>query len=84
MNSKNRKTLEAIFSHPTKSNIKWTDVKNLLLAVDAEMIEGEGSRVSFVKGTVKMAFHRPHPGKEVKPYQVEAARDFLLALEVTP
>jgi len=84
MNSKNRKTLEAVFSHPTKSNIKWTDVKNLLLAVGAEKIECEGSRVCFVKGNVRMAFHRPHPGKEVKPYQVEAARDFLLTLEVTP
>jgi hypothetical protein len=34
------------------------------------------------KGTEKLATHKPHPGKEAKPYQVEAARKFLLALGV--
>jgi len=29
-------------------------------------------------------FHRPHPGKEAKPYQVRAAREFLEQMEVKP
>ncbi|MDR1920649.1 MAG: type II toxin-antitoxin system HicA family toxin [Candidatus Adiutrix sp.] len=84
MNSKNRKTLENIFSQPTKSDIKWSDIAALLVAVGAQMSEGEGSRVRFMKGTVKMTTHRPHPAKEAKPYQVETARVFLKELGVKP
>jgi hypothetical protein len=84
MNSKNRKTLEAVFSQPTKTNINWDDIKALLIAVGATVKEREGSRVRFIKGDIGMSFHRPHPGKEAKPFQVEAARDFLLEMGVTP
>lgn len=77
MNSKNRKTLEAVFSEPTKTNIKWDDIVNLLLAVGARIIEGDGSKVRFVKDQMVFTAHRPHPGKETKPYQVRNARTFL-------
>jgi hypothetical protein len=81
MNSKNRKTLEAIFSQPTRSNIKWNDIVKLLEAVGAQILEGDGSRVQFLIGTAKLAMHRPHPGKEAKPYQVELVRRFLASWE---
>ncbi|MDR1607905.1 MAG: type II toxin-antitoxin system HicA family toxin [Deltaproteobacteria bacterium] len=84
MKSKCRKTLEAVFSQPTRSNIKWADIEKLFEAVGALVLEGDGSRVRIIKDTTKLATHRPHPGKEAKPYQVEAAREFLLALGVTP
>jgi hypothetical protein len=29
-------------------------------------------------------FHRPHPGKEAKKYQVENARDFLQTIGLEP
>lgn len=77
MNSKNRRTLEAVFSRPTQSNIKWIDIEKLLIAIGAEVFEGDGSRVRFMIGTAKFAAHRPHPGHEAKPYQVEAVREFL-------
>ena len=48
------------------------------------MIEGAGSRVRFVKGEAVITFHRPHPGKEAKPYQVKDARNFLAALGFIP
>jgi hypothetical protein len=82
MNSKNRRTLEAIFSQPTKSNIKWSDIEKLLTALGAEEFEGDGSRVRFMIGMEKLATHRPHPGKEAKPYQVEAVRIFLKTVGV--
>lgn len=84
MNSKHRKTLEAIFSQPTTSSLEWSRIEALLIAVGCEVIEGRGSRVRFAHQGKVIAFHRPHPAKEAKPYQVEDARSFLLSLGVTP
>ena len=84
MNSKQRKTLGAIFSTPVSGTIAWADVENLLIAVGAELVEGKGSRVRFVKDQVIATFHRPHPGKEAKRYQVRDARTFLEQIGVRP
>ncbi|WP_206194571.1 type II toxin-antitoxin system HicA family toxin [Shewanella litoralis] len=43
-----------------------------------------GSRVRFHKNGVIASFHRPHPKKEAKPYQVKDARCFLKQLGVEP
>jgi hypothetical protein len=84
LSSKNRKTPEAIFSHPSRTNIKWEELKKLLTALGAELHEGEGSRVHFMIGVAKLVLHRPHPGNEAKEYQVEAVRKFLRSLEIKP
>ncbi len=84
MNSKHRKTLEAVFSDPVSGTIVWADVESLLVAAGAEVIEGRGSRVRFVKGEEVATFHRPHPAKEAKRYQVRDARDFLERIGVIP
>ena len=77
MNSKQRKTLESVFSSPVPANIEWKKIESLFLALGATIIEGSGSRVSFILNDEKADFHRPHPGKEAKKYQVRNARDFL-------
>jgi len=84
MNSKQRKTLAAIFASPTLKNIVWADIESLLLAIGCELIEGNGSRIAFIRDGAKADFHRPHPGKEAKPYQVRNAKDFLGKLGVEP
>jgi hypothetical protein len=84
MNSKHRKTLEAVFTDPVSGTIAWSDVESLLVAAGAEVIEGRGSRVRFVRGEEVATFHRPHPAKEAKRYQVRDARDFLERIGVTP
>ena len=84
MNSKHRKTLISVFSDPVTRNLEWRRIESLLLAVGCELIEGQGSRIAFKRGDLRADFHRPHPGKEAKPYQVRAAREFLKKLEVTP
>jgi hypothetical protein len=84
MNSKHRKTLEAVFADPVSGTIDWASVEALLIAVGAEVIEGRGSRVRFVKDGEVESFHRPHPAKEAKRYQVRAARAFLERLGVRP
>jgi len=84
MNSKHTKTLQAIFSKPTPSTLEWAKLESLLLALGCNVIEGRGSRVRFEYKGIITAFHRPHPAKETKPYQVEQARDFLTAIGVKP
>lgn len=83
MNSQHRKTLCAIFSQPVAANLEWRRVEALFLALGAEMAEGSGSRVAFVLNGKRADFHRPHPGKEAKRYQVRAAREFLAAAGVS-
>lgn len=84
MNNRHQKTLAAIFSKPTPKSLVWTDIEALFLAIGCEMLEGAGSRVAFIRNDQKANFHRPHPGKEAKPYQVRDAKNFLSKLGVTP
>jgi hypothetical protein len=84
MNNRQRKTLAAVFAFPASGSIHWADIEALLLAAGAKIVEGRGSRVRFVAGTLVATFHRPHPEKEAKPYQVRAAREFLAEMRVKP
>ena len=84
MNSKHRKTLYVVFTDPVSGTVAWADVEGLLIEVGAQLVEGRGSRVRFVCGSEVETFHRPHPAKEAKRYQVRAARDFLERIGVTP
>jgi hypothetical protein len=58
-------------------------VERLLAALGCSVTEGRGSRVRFAKGNVIGAFHRPHPGKEAKHYQIRDVRDFLNRIGVS-
>lgn len=84
MNSKHRKTLALVFKSPATGTIEWVSVERLLIAAGARLIEGSGSRVRFEKDGVIATFHRPHPAKEAKRYQVRDAREFLIQIGVTP
>ncbi len=84
MNSKQRKTLARIFTNPTSADLDWRDVVSLLLALGAEQVEGDGSRVRFFLKDQPLALHRPHPGREMKRYAVRELRDFLAQLGITP
>jgi len=84
MNSKQRSTLEAIFSKPTPASLEWVRIESLFVAAGAKVVEGNGSRVRFELNSVIATFHRPHPDKEAKPYQVRDAKDFLEKAGITP
>jgi len=77
MNSKQRKTLKAIFSNPIRKNILWSDVASLIKGLEGSLIQGSGSRVRFDLNGVALNIHSPHPGNELKRYQVQAVREFL-------
>ena len=84
MNSKYRKTLEAIFANPINGNMEWRRIEGLFMAVGAERIEGKGFRVTFFLGEARADFHRPHPDTAALRYRVKAAREFLEKAGVKP
>lgn len=84
MKSTHQRTLVAIFSTPTPTNLSWRQMEALFVSLGAQVIEGRGSRVRFALNDVIATFHRPHPQKEAKPYQVRDARDFLSQAGIKP
>jgi hypothetical protein len=77
VNSKQRKTLAAIFSRPTSASILFADIEALMSALGGVVTERECSRVKIELKGEQWRCHRPHPGKEAKRYQVEEARELL-------
>jgi hypothetical protein len=84
MNSKHSKTLRSVFAEPVSPSIEWSAIESLLVAAGCRIIEGSGSRVRFERDGMVATFHRPHPAKEAKRYQVRAARTFLSRMGITP
>lgn len=84
MDSKHRKTLEAIFEKPERANIALRDIEALFIALGAETTEGNGSRVRVALKGVRAVFHRPHPRKETNKGAVKSVRRFLEAAGVKP
>jgi hypothetical protein len=84
MNSRQTRTLKAVFEDPVSGTLAWADIESLLIGVGCEIVEGSGSRVRFVCKGVVASFHRPHPAKEAKRYQVRDAREYLTKIGVKP
>jgi hypothetical protein len=84
LNSKQRQTLTAIFATPIRSDIKWTEIEKLFLALGATISQGKGSRVRVLLNGVKAVFHEPHPEKETDKGAVKAVREFLENAGITP
>lgn len=77
LNTKNKKTLNAIFEDPISSDIRFDDVKKLIKSLGGKIKEGRGSRVMFELNGKIGRFHEPHPNPEIKRYVVKDLRDFL-------
>ena len=84
MNATHRKTLVVVYAEPVSASLEWRRIEALLVTIGCRVIEGNGSRVRFEKDGHIATFHRPHPAKEAKPYQVRDARQFLENLGVRP
>ncbi|HDH04136.1 MAG TPA: type II toxin-antitoxin system HicA family toxin [Nitrospirae bacterium] len=82
MNKRHRKTLDAIFDMPVRSDIEWKEIESLFKALGAEVSEGRGSRVRVALKGVRAVFHRPHPKKETDKGAVKSVRRFLKESEV--
>ncbi len=77
MNSKHQKILLEIFKNPVQSNIIWNDIESLLLALGADITEGNGSRIRIILNGERAVFHRPHPQKETDKGAIKSMRRFL-------
>ena len=84
MNSKNRKTLEAVFADPVKTDIKWADIESLFAARGGVLEEARGSRVCVELNGRIAHFHRPHPEPDTDKGAVKSVRRFLKNAGVTP
>ena len=84
MNKRHQKTVATIFRKPIPKSLEWSRVESLFVALGATVVEGRGSRVRFELNGVVGTFHRPHPRKEAKPYQVRDARYFLEQAGIQP
>ncbi|MCO6439902.1 MAG: type II toxin-antitoxin system HicA family toxin [Nitrococcus mobilis] len=84
MKRKHQRTLSAIFDHPISANIKWADVISLMRALNAEILEREGSRVAFILNDHVSIQHRPHPNPTMDKGAVADLRDFLKLCGIKP
>ena len=84
MNAKQKKVLQLIFSKPTLNNIAWKEIENLMISLGAKIREGKGSAGVFILNNKVFPFHKPHPQKEAKRYQVDDLRKFLSGMEILP
>lgn len=84
MNSRHRKTFEAIFADPVSGAIKWRDIEALLIALGAEMSEGSGARVRFTMSGQTLFLHRPHPSPDAKRWMIRDIRQFLANVGIRP
>tara|TARA_Y100000589_G_scaffold296999_1_gene304485 strand:+ start:2843 stop:3094 length:252 start_codon:yes stop_codon:yes gene_type:complete len=81
---KHDQAIQAIFTDPVQSNIRWSDIETMLKALGAEISEGNGSRVRIFLNGVRAVFHRPHPQKETDKGAVKSMRRFLTEAGVKP
>jgi hypothetical protein len=84
LNSRQRATLDEIFARPTKSTIRWMDVRSLLIGLGVELSEGRGSRVRLHYAGLVLVLHRPHPRPVMVKGAVEDLREFLSRAQLGP
>ena len=71
--SKKDRILKKILENPARSDIRYSEVENLLLGMGYRKLEGKGSRVKFYHAETDdlIVLHKPHPGNELKRYVIE-------------
>jgi hypothetical protein len=84
MNSRQRKTLLAIFHEPAPANVRWSDAVSLLVSLGAMVSNRGGSMVAVSLRSVRVLFHRPHPGDEMSRGMVRKLREYLEGVGIRP
>lgn len=84
MNAKHQKTLSLVFASPAPRSLSFRDTSALLVAAGCVIQQRRGSRIRFVHGGFILTLHVPHPGKEIKDYQVKMVREYLTTIGVMP
>ena len=84
MNSRQAKTLAALFARPVPADLRWAEVESLLRALGAVVGQRAGSRVAVTLNGVVLHMHRPHHRPELKKAAVADVRDLLTRAGVAP
>ncbi|NBA81993.1 addiction module toxin, HicA family [Pseudomonas putida] len=84
MNNHQQATLEALLKRPVPRTLERARVESLLVSLGARVVDGRGSRVRFELNGAVATFHRPHPDRHAKPYQLRDARQFIEQAGVSP
>jgi len=67
--SKIDKLIVRLLSYPR--DFTYNELKKVLTSFGYSEVEGSGSRVCFSKDKHKIKLHKPHPGNELKTYQLD-------------
>lgn len=84
MNTRQRKTLQAIFADPISPAIPWRDIEGLFVALGAVVNEGAGSLVNVLLNGRVAVLHHTHPQKETDEGAVKSVRRFLTEAGISP
>jgi hypothetical protein len=84
MNSKQRGTLQLIFTKPVPATIAWSSIESLFHALGGTVSQGRGSRIRVELNGHDATFHTPHPRPVADQGRVRAVREFLEKAGVTP
>jgi len=79
MKRKHLRTLQQIYARPVSGSIKWADIESLFIALGAEIMEREGSRIAIILFDEVKVFHRPHPSPDTDKGAVASTRKWLEA-----
>jgi hypothetical protein len=82
---RNDKLLERILKKPR--DFTYDELRRLLVGLQCVEDTGgrtSGSRVAFIHQSTKaiLRLHRPHPGNELKAYQIDNVLEFLKSIGV--
>lgn len=67
-----------------RADVSWSAIEKLLVALGAEISEGNGSRVRVYLNGTRAVFHRPHPQKETDKGALISVRRFLIQAGISP
>lgn len=81
---KHRRTLDAIFHRPTRSDIPWRDIESLFRALGGSVEPGRGSRRRVALRGMRAVFHEPHPERVTDKGAIASVRGFLESAGVRP
>lgn len=77
MNTKQHKTLAAIFKKPTPVGLEWRAIASLIKALGGKIRYGDGSKVRIDLKGESINIHSPHPQKELQRYATRLVRELL-------
>lgn len=84
LSNRHRRTLRAVFEDPVRSDVSWSDIEGLFVALGTEVSEGRGSRARVYLSGARAVFHRPHPRRETDKGALRSVRRFLAGSGVEP